>query len=183
MKRLAYRRTATTPPRPSSALLGNGGAKPGQSAGQASFQGNVAAQRVPLSALHGNGYAKPVWSARRASFQESAGTSVGSGHTKPGRKMRRGDRLNNCDRSLQWPLPARGEGARHDNRGRRANTKRATNPRATGTLIAETMSIASAGSLHCHARPAPRPGMVTPNLGGVLGWRASKEMWQHNVFR
>ena len=74
MKRLAYRRTATTPPRPSSALLGNGGAKPGQSAGQASFQGNVAAQRVPLSALHGNGYAKPVWSARRARTQESAAT-------------------------------------------------------------------------------------------------------------
>ena len=117
MKRLAYRRTATTPPRPSSALLGNGGAKPGQSAGQASFQGNVAAQRVPLSALHGNGYAKPVWSARRASFQESAGTSVGSGHTKPGRKMRRGDRLNNCDRSLQWRLPAKGGGKDATRRG------------------------------------------------------------------
>ena len=34
--------------------------------------------------------------------------SPGNGYAKPGRKVRRGDKLNNCDRSLQWPLPARG---------------------------------------------------------------------------
>ena len=61
-------------PRPSSAPPGNGYAKPGWSAGLASFQGNVAAQRVPLSAPPGNGYDKPVWGARRVRTQETAAT-------------------------------------------------------------------------------------------------------------